>query len=73
MVGEKTMNPRLVDQLLQMILPVALILIALNVGAKMTGFGKGVVRKLTVKVTHGLVAIAIFWIVIAALMGSFHH
>jgi len=67
------MNPRLVDQLLQMILPVALILIALNVGAKMTGFGNKLVQKLTVKVTHGLLAIAIVWIVIAALMGSFHH
>ena len=67
------MNPRLVDQLLQMIVPVALVLIALRVGAKTTGFGNKFVQKLTVKVTHGLIAIAIIWIVIASLMGSFHH
>jgi hypothetical protein len=67
------MDPRLVDQLLQTILPVALVLIAINIGAKMTGFGNKFVQKLTVKVTHGLLAIAIVWIVIAALVGSFHH
>ena len=67
------MNPRLVDQLLQMLVPVALVLIALRVGAKTTGFGNKFVQKLTVKVTHGLMAIAIVWIAIAILAGSFHH
>lgn len=67
------MNPRLVDQLLQMIVPVALVLIVLRVGAKTTGFGNKFVQKLTVKITHGLIAVAIVWIAIAILVGSFHH
>lgn len=64
------MDPRYVDQLLELILPIALILLALNVGAKMTGFGQKLVTRLTEKVTWGLAAIAVIWLALVAVFSK---
>jgi len=61
------MDSRAFEQLLQFILPIALCLIALNVGANMIGFGKKWVKKLTTKVVQGLVAVSVFWLAILIL------
>ncbi len=61
------MNPRLVDQVLQLVLPVALILVALHMGAHVTGFGKNVVKRLTEKVVHGLLVLGCIWFLITCL------
>jgi hypothetical protein len=61
------MDPRLVDQVLQLVLPVALLLLALNVGANMIGFGKSSVKRLTRKVVVGLLAIMFVWVLIVML------
>jgi hypothetical protein len=65
--GEKNMDPRALEPLLQFILPIALTLVALNVGANMIGFGKKWIKKLTTKVVQGLVAVSIFWLAILIL------
>lgn len=62
------MDPRAFEPLLQFIIPVALILVALNVGANMTGFGKKWVQKLTAKVTQGLFAVSFVWIILILLV-----
>ena len=62
--GEKTMDPQALTPLLNFVLPIALTLVALNVGANMTGFGKKWVKKITTKVTQGLVAVSVFWLAI---------
>ena len=61
------MDPRALDQLLSFVLPVALTLVALNVGANMTGFGKKWVQKLTTKVVQGLFAVGAILVLLAFL------
>ncbi|MDO8512799.1 MAG: hypothetical protein Q7S57_06010 [bacterium] len=58
------MDPQALEPLLRFVLPVALCLIAINVGANMTGFGKKQIKKLTTKVVQGLVTVSVFWLAI---------
>lgn len=67
------MDPRALEPLLQFVLPIALCLIALNVGANMIGFGKKWVQKLTTKVVQGLMAVSVFWFAILFLQEVFRH
>ncbi len=64
------MDPRVLDHVLAVVLPVALVLLGLNVGANMIGFGKAFIQRLTRKVVSGLIAILMIWIVLAVLMRS---
>lgn len=67
------MDQVLVEQLLRLLLPVALIVLVINIASRMTGIGKNLVKRLTEKIVSGLVAIVIIWMTILAICQHLHR
>lgn len=67
------MDPRALEPLLRFVIPIALCLIAINVMANMTGFGKKLAKKITTRVVQGLVTVSVFWLIIIFLQEAFRR